>query len=67
MLGLVSAYGKTKDEVIINLLEAIKDLQKEDAGNCLAGEWEYNIFPAKELVPMGTFLVFNEAGGLMGS
>ena len=46
MLGIITAYGVDKEEVIQRLKEAIIDLEHEAANNCLAENWEYEIFPS---------------------
>lgn len=57
MLGMVTAAGATKEEVIKTLREAVDDFEREIANNCLAMNFEYDLFPCG-FVPMARLLDF---------
>ena len=57
MMAIVSAVGASKEETIRNLREAITDLEREPANNCIAENFEYELLEhIRELRPMGTWI-----------
>ncbi len=56
MFAVVTASGKTKEEVIDRLIEAVKDLATEQAGNFLDADAEAQIWPEQKFVPMADFM-----------
>jgi len=57
MMAVVTASGKTKKEVINKLREAVDDFEREQANNCLAEDFEYEMFDnVSGLKPMTDWL-----------
>lgn len=57
MMAVVTASGTTKRELLQGLRQAIRDLERESANNCLAAHWEYEVFETiPKLVHMVDFI-----------
>lgn len=56
MFAILTAAGTSKPELVTALREALGDLEAQLAGNCSAHNWEYEILPNVDFVPMSKFV-----------